>query len=109
MMRDLNQMMRDKLSGREPDFDGFMDKWGQMFGPNPPQSFDELMEMLQQQLAQMQSMLDSMSPEARQEMEDALAQALRRRDPAGNGAVRSDDGTTDANGRPAAAVPLPGR
>ena len=76
MMRDLNQMMRDKLSGREPDFDGFMDKWGQMFGPNPPQSFDELMEMLQQQLAQMQSMLDSMSPEARQEMEDALSQAF---------------------------------
>ena len=34
------------------------------------------MEMLQQQLAQMQSMLDSMSPEARREMEDALMQAL---------------------------------
>ena len=76
MMRDLNQMMRDKMAGREPDFDGFMDKWGQMFGPNPPQNFDELMEMLQQQLAQMQSMLESMSPEARKEMEDALAQAL---------------------------------
>lgn len=76
MMRDLNRMMRDRLEGREPDFDGFMDKWGPMFGSNPPQSFDELMEMLQQQLAQMQSMLESMSPEARREMEDALAQAL---------------------------------
>ena len=76
MMRDLNQMMRDKLEGRQPDFDGFMDKWGQMFGANPPQSFEELMEMMQQQLAQMQSMLESMSPEARREMEDALAQAL---------------------------------
>lgn len=76
MMRDLNQMMRDKLQGREPDFDGFMDQWGGMFGPNPPQSFDELLERLQQQLAQMQSMLESMSPEARREMEDALRQAL---------------------------------
>ena len=76
MMRQLNQMMRDKLSGREPDFDGFMRQWGAMFGPNPPQSFDELMEMLQQQLAQMQSMLESMSPEARREMEEALLQAL---------------------------------
>ena len=76
MMRQLNQMMRDKLAGREPDFDGFMRQWGAMFGSNPPQSFDELMEMLQQQLAQMQSMLESMSPEARREMEEALLQAL---------------------------------
>ena len=76
MMRQLNQMMRDKMSGQEPDFDGFMQQFGQMFGDNPPQSFDELMEQLQQQLAQMQSMLDSMSTEARREMEDALAQAL---------------------------------
>ena len=76
MMRQLNQMMRDKLAGREPDFDGFMQQWGPMFGPNPPQSFDELMEMLQQQLAQMQSMLESMSPEARREMEEAMMQAL---------------------------------
>ncbi len=76
MMRQLNQMMRDRLDGREPDFDGFMRQWGAMFGPNPPQSFDELMEMLQEQLAQMQSMLESMSPEARREMEEALLQAL---------------------------------
>ena len=76
MMRQLNQMIRDKMSGQEPDFDGFMQQFGQMFGDNPPQNFDELMEQLQQQLAQMQSMLDSMSPEARREMEDALAQAL---------------------------------
>ena len=76
MMRELNQMIRDKMSGQEPDFDGFMDKFGQMFGDNPPQSFEELMDQLQQQLAQSQSMLDSMSPEARREMEDALAQSL---------------------------------
>ncbi|MDA1128220.1 MAG: VWA domain-containing protein [Chloroflexi bacterium] len=76
MMQQLNQMLRDKLSGQEPDFDGFMQQFGQMFGDNPPQSFDELLEQLQQQLAQMQSMLESMSPEARREMEDALAQAL---------------------------------
>ena len=76
MMGELNRMMRDKMAGREPDFDGFMQRFGQMFGPNPPQSFDELMEMLQQQLAQMQSMMESMSPDARQELEDALNAAL---------------------------------
>ena len=76
MMRQLNEMMRDKLAGRQPDFDGFMQQFGGMFGPNPPQSFDELMELLQQQLAQMQSLLDSMSPEMRRELEDALNAAL---------------------------------
>jgi uncharacterized protein with von Willebrand factor type A (vWA) domain len=76
MMRALNEMIRDKMAGQEPDFDGFMQQFGQMFGDNPPQSFEELMEQLQKQLAQMQSMLDSMSPEARRDMEDALAQAL---------------------------------
>ena len=76
MMRQLNQMMRDKMDGREPDFNGFMQQFGSMFGDNPPQSFEELMEQLQQQLAQMQSMLESMSHEARREMEDALSQAL---------------------------------
>lgn len=77
MLRQMNQMMQDKLSGREPDFDGFMQQFGPMFGDNPPQSFDQLMEMLQQQLAQMQSLLDSMSPDARRELEDALMSALQ--------------------------------
>ena len=76
MMRQLNEMIRDRLEGREPDFDGFMQQFGSMFGPNPPQNFDELMEMLQQQLAQMQSMMDSMSPEMRRELEQAINSAL---------------------------------
>ena len=76
MMRQLNQMIRDKMEGLEPDFDGFMEQFGGAFGPNPPQSFEELMEMLQQQLAQMQSMMESMSPEVRRELEDALEAAL---------------------------------
>ena len=76
MMRQLNQMIRDRLEGLEPDFDGFMEQFGGAFGPNPPQSFDELMEMLQQQLAQMQSLMESMSPEMRRELEGALEAAL---------------------------------
>ena len=76
MMDQLNQMIKDKLSGSEPDFDSFMQQFGGMFGDNPPQSFEELMQQLQEQLAQSQSMLDSMSPEARREMEDAFSQAF---------------------------------
>jgi uncharacterized protein with von Willebrand factor type A (vWA) domain len=76
MMRDLNQLMQDKLSGEEPDFDGFMDKWADMFGEHPPQSFDELMQMLAQQMGQMQSLMNSMSPDQRRELFDAMNAAM---------------------------------
>ena len=76
MLRQLNQMLRDRAEGLEPDFQGFMAQFGPMFGPNPPQSLDELMERLMEQMAQMQSLMESMSPEARQQLEDALGAAL---------------------------------
>ena len=76
MLRDLNRMMREKLAGLEPDFEGFMDKWGSMFGDDPPRSFDELMEMLARQMGQMQSLLDSMSAEQRRELFEAMNSAI---------------------------------
>ena len=66
MVRDLNQMLREKLQGGNPDFQGFMDKHGQFFPPGI-ESLEELMEHLQRQAAQMQSLLNSMTPEMRQE------------------------------------------
>ncbi len=84
MIGELSQMMRDKMQGREPNFEEFMERFGSMFGPDAPQSFDDLMERLQQQMSQMQSMLDSMSSEARRELEEALGSAL---DPQTQGAM----------------------
>lgn len=76
MMQDLNQMLRDRMEGRAPNFEGFMQKWGPMFGDDPPQSLDELMERIQQQMAQMQSLMDSLSPDMRRELEDAMQSAM---------------------------------
>lgn len=76
MLSDLNEMLQDRALGREPDFDGFMSKWGQMFGPNPPQDLDELMEMLAHQMGQMQSLMDSMSPEMRRELQEMTESLL---------------------------------
>ncbi len=84
MIGELSQMMRDKMQGREPNFEEFMERFGSMFGPDVPQSYDDLMERLQQQMSQMQSMLDSMSSEARRELEEALGSAL---DPQTQGAM----------------------
>jgi len=76
MVRELNKMLEQRMEGRTPDFNGFMQKFGDMFPPGI-NSLDELLEHLQRQMAQMQSLLQSLSPEAREElrqMMDALLQ-----------------------------------
>lgn len=73
MVRDLNQMLQDRMAGQEPDFDSFMQKYGDLFGDNPPQSLDELIAQMQHQMGQMQSLLDSLPGDMRQQLQDLLA------------------------------------
>ncbi len=73
MVKDLNQMLSDRLAGGEPDFEKFMQQYGDLFGPNPPQTLDELVERLQGQAAQMQNLLDSLPGDMRQQLQDLLA------------------------------------
>jgi uncharacterized protein with von Willebrand factor type A (vWA) domain len=70
MLRDLNQMLRERAEGGEPDFQAFKDKWGQNF-PGA-ESLDQLLEQLGQQAAQMQSLLNSMSPGQRRQLQDMM-------------------------------------
>ncbi len=76
MVRDLNQMLRDKAEGRDPKFDEFKQKHGQFFPPNID-SLEALMEYLQQQMAAMDSLMQSMSPGQRQELQDMMDAMLR--------------------------------
>jgi uncharacterized protein with von Willebrand factor type A (vWA) domain len=73
MVKDLNQMLSEKIAGNEPDFNQFMTKHGDLFGPNPPQSLEELIAQMQQQIAQMQSMLDSLPADMRQQLQDLFS------------------------------------
>jgi uncharacterized protein with von Willebrand factor type A (vWA) domain len=76
MVEALNQMLEQRMRGEEPDFDRFMEQFGDHFAPNPPQNLDELMERLQSQMAQAHSLLDSLSPENRGELEGLLQSML---------------------------------
>ena len=76
MLRDLNQMLQDRMSGQEPDFQGFMDRYGNLFGDEPPQDLDELLEQLQSRMGQAQSLMNSMSSEMRQELQQLMEEAL---------------------------------
>jgi len=72
----INQMLEQRMRGEEPDFDKFMEEFGDYFGPNPPQSLDELIERLQQQIAQAQSLLNSLSAEDRESLQNLLQSML---------------------------------
>lgn len=74
MVADINAMLEDRAQGREPQFDAFMEKFGDMF-PERPNNLDELLEVMAQRMAAMQALLNSMSPEQRAELA-ALSDAL---------------------------------
>jgi len=76
MVKDLNQMLQDRMAGKEPDFDQFMKQYGDLFGDNPPQSLDELVAQMQHQMGQMQSLMDSLPGEMRQQLSDLLSDKI---------------------------------
>ncbi len=71
MVRDLNEMLRQRQQGIEPDFQSFKEKHGRFFPPDID-TLDELIEHLQKQRAQMQSLLDSLSPEQRSQLQEMM-------------------------------------
>jgi uncharacterized protein with von Willebrand factor type A (vWA) domain len=74
MIRDLNKMLKERQEGREPDFDSFMQKHGEYFpGVN---SLDDLIEQMQQQSAAMQGIMENLSPDQRQELQDLMEQMM---------------------------------
>ncbi len=77
MMSDLNSLLEKHQRGEDTaeDFADFMDKHGEFF-PERPETVEELLDQLARQAAAMQRMLDSMSPEQRQELSDLMEQAL---------------------------------
>ena len=77
MLGDLNQMMVAHRQGEDVSdmFDDFMDKHGDFF-PEAPKTFAELLDDLARRAAAMQRMLDSMTPEQREQLSDLMAQAM---------------------------------
>lgn len=72
MLKDLNQMLRDRTAGEDPEFEDFMNKHGDMFGDNPPSTLDQLLDNLQQSMIQAQSFVEGLSSEQREELQDTV-------------------------------------
>ncbi|HEV2038111.1 MAG TPA: hypothetical protein VGQ96_05830, partial [Candidatus Eremiobacteraceae bacterium] len=76
MLHDLNQMLRERAEGKEPDFEAFMRKHGDMFADPKPRNLDELLKQMQEQIERMESMLQSLSPEQRRQLQSMIESAM---------------------------------
>ncbi len=79
MMAALNEMLEQRAAGEEPDFEGFMNEFGDFF-PENPQTLDELLEIMAQRMAAAQAMLNSMTPEQRAQLQQLSDQLLEDMD-----------------------------
>ena len=84
MLAALNAMLDQRAAARaaksgehveEPDFDGFMAQYGDFF-PGNPQTLDELLEQMAQQMAAMQQFMNSLTPEQRAQLQALSDQLL---------------------------------
>ena len=77
MVRDLNELLRERMAGDVPDASEFLAKHGRFF-PGA-QTLDDVIEQLADRMAAMQSLLRSLTPEQRAELE-SMTDALLRDD-----------------------------
>lgn len=75
MLAELNQMLEQYSQGEEPDFDAFMDRFGDFF-PENPNNLEELLQSLAQRMAAMQALLNSMTPEQRSQLDQLVSQLM---------------------------------
>ena len=78
MVRDLNSLLEERLEGREPrqdQVDDFLAKHGRFF-PGA-RTLDDIVEQLTQRMAAMQSLLRSMTPQQRAELQSMMDALLR--------------------------------
>ena len=75
MMSALNEMIDRRDRGEDPQFEKFMEEFGDFF-PENPATLDELLELLAKRMAAAQAMLNSMTPEQREELRNLMSQML---------------------------------
>ncbi|HEY7627839.1 MAG TPA: hypothetical protein VH761_12255 [Ilumatobacteraceae bacterium] len=79
MIAGLNEMLERRERGEDPQFEQFMEEFGDFF-PENPQSLDELLEQMAKRMAAMQAMMNSMTPEQRAQLQQLADQLLEDMD-----------------------------
>jgi uncharacterized protein with von Willebrand factor type A (vWA) domain len=79
MMAALNQMIEKREQGEDPEFEKFMEEFGDFF-PENPQTLDELLENMAQRMQAMQEFMNSLTPEQRSQMQQLSDQLMEDMD-----------------------------
>jgi uncharacterized protein with von Willebrand factor type A (vWA) domain len=79
MMAALNQMIEKREQGEDPEFEKFMEEFGDFF-PENPQTLDELLENMAQRMQAMQDFMNSLTPEQRSQMQQLSDQLMEDMD-----------------------------
>jgi uncharacterized protein with von Willebrand factor type A (vWA) domain len=79
MMSALNEMLNKREQGQDPEFEKFMENFGDFF-PENPKTLDELLEIMAKRMANAQAMLNSMTPEQRDQMRQLSEKLLEDMD-----------------------------
>jgi uncharacterized protein with von Willebrand factor type A (vWA) domain len=75
MVRELNRLLGERLAGGDPDASDFLSRFGQFF-PGAT-SLDDVIDQLADRMAAMQSLLRSMTPDQRAELQSMMDALLR--------------------------------
>ena len=77
MLADLNAMLDADARGEhtQADFDRFMEQYADLF-PDSPRDLEQLVDSLVRRIAAAQRLLESLSPEQRDELAGLMSQAL---------------------------------
>jgi uncharacterized protein with von Willebrand factor type A (vWA) domain len=79
MLADLNDMIERRDRGEPYDFEGFMQRHGDLV-PGDPKTLDELLEQMARRMAAMSRLIASLSPEQRAELQDLAEQVMQDMD-----------------------------
>lgn len=75
MLAELNALLEQRARGEQPDFDGFLERFGDYF-PEQPSDLDALLEVMARRMAAAQALLNSMTPEQRDQLRALSDQLL---------------------------------
>ncbi|MGI8708985.1 MAG: hypothetical protein ACR2LG_12430 [Actinomycetota bacterium] len=75
MLAELNDMIAADRRGDDYDFEGFMQRYGDLW-PEQPRNLQELLEIMARRMAAMSSLLASMTPEQRAEIAELAGAVL---------------------------------
>ena len=75
MLSDLNEMLERQRMGLDSGYNEFKQRYGRAF-PDMPDTLEEFVEELQRRISQMQSLMNSLSDEARESLEQMMQSQL---------------------------------